>query len=345
MTGICSPARHCVLTCLLAGGIGRDWYRLAYIRRLPASACSNGSPGREGMFPETCEWSTGSWQYPFSEATRLISSRLERIPTNQIGPATTMEAPGFVYAVAQGNSTGLSQRNCITVTLVSNVALTSGATSSFTKLTIAGLQTSMTSSTEAMDLYQDTLSCIGRDGGAPTPGLGILRSGALQTIEQSPKKDQAKYDQAKGTLEFQLDAGQYIQAGELMSFTFALQNPDKVQDNQVFYISGEVFYCDGIGGLCPISSAKQLSIPKTPFAATSKDPKTLKTEPNTFVLKDLGQATLSPDKDNLLFVTLMPNKVPCRAQCLPSHNLRVCLHDLHRVHINACMMQSILTHT
>ncbi len=28
------------------------------------------------MFPETCEWSTGSWQYPFSEATRLISSRL-----------------------------------------------------------------------------------------------------------------------------------------------------------------------------------------------------------------------------------------------------------------------------
>jgi hypothetical protein len=57
------------------------------------------------------------------------------------------------------------------------------------------------------------------------------------------------------------------------------------------------FFCDGIGTLCSIDSAKSISIPKTPLSATSEDPKTLRTEAATFLIKDIGQAHNTPDKD------------------------------------------------
>jgi hypothetical protein len=56
-------------------------------------------------------------------------------------------------------------------------------------------------------------------------------------------------------------------------------------------------FCDGIGGLCSDKTAKPLTIPKTPLSSTSNDPKTLRTEANAFVLKQLGQAHETPDKD------------------------------------------------
>ncbi len=130
----------------------------------------------------------------------------------------------------------------------------------------------MTQSTEAMDLYQDTLSCIGRDSSAPTPGLGILRSGVLQTIEQLLKKDQAKHDQAKGTLEFQLDTGQYIQARELMSFTFALD----VLFHQLLglRVLGVGAFVSGVAKFCAISAhigAGLLSLARRPARETNCD--------------------------------------------------------------------------
>jgi hypothetical protein len=225
----------------LSGGISKDWYRLAYIRRFPADSCSGSKTGREGLFPEACAWKAdASWQYPFASDTKVITTKLDRIPTQMVGPATTMQAPGFVYAVAQGNSTGLGQRNCLTVSLISNVALTSGATATYTKFTISGLGTAQTASTETLDLYQSNAACVGFDNKQPTPGMGTQRSGALQSVAAVPTKDQAKFDKAKGTLEFQLDAGQYIQAGELIAFTFALDNPEAIQDNQKLFIQAEV---------------------------------------------------------------------------------------------------------
>ncbi len=289
------------------GGISRDWYRLAYVRRSPAETCVGGNKGRGGMFPESCAWTaSSSWQFPFAANTKQISTKLERIPVHNIGPATTMQPPGFVYAVVQGNTTGLKQRNCITVTLISNVPLTSGP-NSFTRFTISGLETSTTASTETLDLYQNNKVCVGF-GGNPTPGMGTYRSGALQSVEGVPTKDQAKFDKVKGTLEFQLQAGQYMQAGEMITFTFAVDNPDVVQDNQQLYISTNGYFCDGIGGLCSVSTAKQLVVSKALLKSTSNDPKTLRTEANTFVVRQIGQAHTTPDRDNFLYVTIMANK-------------------------------------
>jgi hypothetical protein len=123
------------------------------------------------------------------------------------------------------------------VTLITNVALISGATASFTRFTISGLETSTSTSTNTLDLYQNNRACVGF-GGLPVPGMGAYRSGALQSVASVPTRDQAKFDKEKGTLEFQLDAGQYIQAGEMLTFTFAVDNPSQIQGNQQLYING-----------------------------------------------------------------------------------------------------------
>jgi hypothetical protein len=155
------------------GGIGKNWYKLAYIRRFSAASCVGGTSDasgrvvRPGMSPETCTFDkaktvaslANSWQVPFDGDTERVvgyqfTSTRQALPTaTGAKPYGTLQAPTFSFAQAKGRTDGPARDNCITVSLIPSVTFVSG--SSATQITIKGLKGSGTSDSDTLQLYQD----------------------------------------------------------------------------------------------------------------------------------------------------------------------------------------------
>eukprot|EP00281_Chroomonas_sp_CCMP1168_P017251 CAMPEP_0206219836 /NCGR_PEP_ID=MMETSP0047_2-20121206/4528_1 /ASSEMBLY_ACC=CAM_ASM_000192 /TAXON_ID=195065 /ORGANISM="Chroomonas mesostigmatica_cf, Strain CCMP1168" /LENGTH=3848 /DNA_ID=CAMNT_0053642399 /DNA_START=64 /DNA_END=11610 /DNA_ORIENTATION=+ len=191
------------------GGIGKNWYKVAYMRRFASSLCSGGTANaaglvtRPGMSPETCSFvrtkSQASlatfWQVPFDGDTeRVVGFQFTTtdgmLPVNKYDqPAGALFAPGFSYAVAEGRTTGPNLDNCITVSLIPTVTMVSG--SSATRITIQGLNGAVTSDNDNLPLFSNSgcssaySALAGSDGlpirnFRPVAGGGVGRPDALK---------------------------------------------------------------------------------------------------------------------------------------------------------------------
>ena len=110
------------------GGIGKNWYKLAYICRFAASLCVGGFTdatarvARPGMSPETCSFDKSktvdslalSWQVPFDcDSERVVryqfTTTRQALPTAKgAKPYGTVQVPTFLYAQAKGFTDGPS---------------------------------------------------------------------------------------------------------------------------------------------------------------------------------------------------------------------------------------------
>ncbi len=155
------------------GGIGKNWYKLAYIRRYRGERCIGGvtnSLGRSirpGMTPETCSAQGAKtktaaslsefWQVPFDGDTERVvwyqfTTTKQKLPTNgAAAPYGTIQTPTFSFAQAKGKTDGPSRDNCITVSLIPSVTFVSGT--SGTQITIGGLKGTGTSDSDNMQLF------------------------------------------------------------------------------------------------------------------------------------------------------------------------------------------------
>jgi len=189
------------------GGIGKNWYKLAYMRRYRNSQCQggvvrgDGKFSRPGMSTETCSMQTDQdlskfWQVPFDGDTeRVVGYRFtttkQMLPVMDGGDvAGTLKIPTFSLAQAKGKTTGMGSDNCITVSLVPTVSMMSG--SSQTQITIEGLMGSGTSDSDTLQLYYDD-SCGSVYSGLPGADTTPIKSFAPvagTTLQGSPSSAQ-----------------------------------------------------------------------------------------------------------------------------------------------------------
>lgn len=135
-------------------------------------------------------------------------------------------------------------------------------------------------------------------------------AGTLQSVQAIPQIDRATWKKETGELKVRVGAGRYIQAGELLRFTFALENPDEIRGNSALYVEASGPSCLHQGGLCLSDSIvdRPVMIPRTLLTNASTDTQTLRAEANTFHTRRVGQAHTDPERSNTLYITLMSNK-------------------------------------
>ncbi len=174
------------------GGIGKNWYKLAYIRRFTGASCQGGASDasgrvvRPGMSPETCTFDktkttaslANSWQVPFDGDTERVVGYQFTSPTRQALPTATgakpygtIQAPTFSFAQARGSTDGRANDNCIIVSLIPSVTFVSG--SSATQITIKGLKGSGTSDSDTLQIYQDDKCASAFTGLVGSNGVAI----------------------------------------------------------------------------------------------------------------------------------------------------------------------------
>lgn len=141
-------------------------------------------------------------------------------------------------------------------------------------------------------------------------GAKLARAGRLQSVQAIPQIDRASWNKEAGELRVRVGAGRYLQAGELLRFTFALENPNEVRGNSALYVQATGPSCLYQGGLCLSDSIadRPVTIPRTLLTNENIDTKTLRAEANTFLIKRIGQAHEDPEKSNTLYITLMANR-------------------------------------
>eukprot|EP00283_Hemiselmis_rufescens_P000758 CAMPEP_0173470394 /NCGR_PEP_ID=MMETSP1357-20121228/77851_1 /TAXON_ID=77926 /ORGANISM="Hemiselmis rufescens, Strain PCC563" /LENGTH=4076 /DNA_ID=CAMNT_0014438669 /DNA_START=54 /DNA_END=12284 /DNA_ORIENTATION=+ len=187
------------------GGIGKNWYKLAYMRRFRNSQCqggvvrADGKFSRPGMNPETCTMQVDQdlskfWQVPFDGDTERIvgyqfTTTTQMLPVAKgAKPAGTLQKPTFSYAQAKGKTTGMGSDNCITVSLIPSVTIMSGSAQS--QITLEGLVGSGTSDTDTLELYSNskctsTYRTLAGSDGQPTknfaPVAGTAAHGTPDT--------------------------------------------------------------------------------------------------------------------------------------------------------------------
>ena len=110
------------------------------------------------------------------------------LPTKRVGPVGTFANPEFVFASSGFSSTGVDAQNCMTVTLISSITITSPASDLTTKLTLSGLQSFSNPSSDALPLYVNRALCL-----AGTIATASLQGGFSAT---------GKWDKEKGESNF-----------------------------------------------------------------------------------------------------------------------------------------------
>jgi hypothetical protein len=194
------------------GGIGKNWYKLAYIRRFSGASCKGGATDatgrmiRPGMSPETCTFDkakttaslANSWQVPFDGDTERVvgyqfTSTRQALPTAKgAQPYGTLQAPTFSFAQAKGRTDGPARDNCITVSLIPSVTFVSGT--SATQITIKGLKGTGTSDSDMLQIYEDDKctsvfkNLVGSNGDAIKsfqPVVGTAATRAPETIQHN----------------------------------------------------------------------------------------------------------------------------------------------------------------
>jgi hypothetical protein len=113
-----------------------------------------------------------------------------------------------------------------------------------------------------------------------------------------------KFSKADGTLTVAITPGYYLQAGELLSFSFKLQNPADVQDSQALTVSASGTYCDSTNTFCSGATDPKLEITDFPIVGKGK---ILETKKPYFETSKIFQASSDPDSLTTIFVTLATN--------------------------------------
>ncbi|EKX33061.1 hypothetical protein GUITHDRAFT_120756 [Guillardia theta CCMP2712] len=279
------------------GGIDEHWYQLANVAVYQASGSSRGCAVRAiSDFPSTpCTSDLLVYQVPFDQYRSVrFGTDLPPIPTRKgAGAVGTVAPPAFVYAAASGNNDGPNQAVCITVTLISSATLYSAGVNP-TTITLTGLTGASTTS-QPVRLFQNKCQC---QGSSPVQDLMPARFRTSTTANTVGSAD----FKADGTLTFQLIPGHYIQAGEVLTFSFSLvtgANPQSSRDLKVS-MSGQACLTNDF---CTLPKSVAITVAPTSFDSSSR------------ILEVVGkklrvsmfQSSSDPGSLTNLFVTLRPN--------------------------------------
>ncbi|EKX34422.1 hypothetical protein GUITHDRAFT_119428 [Guillardia theta CCMP2712] len=279
------------------GGIDEHWYQLANVAVYQASGSSRGCAVRAiSDFPSTpCTSDLLVYQVPFDQYRSVrFGTDLPPIPTRKgAGAVGTVAPPAFVYAAASGNNDGPNQAVCITVTLISSATLYSAGVNP-TTITLTGLTGASTTS-QPVRLFQNKCQC---QGSSPVQDLMPARFRTSTTANTVGSAD----FKADGTLTFQLIPGHYIQAGEVLTFSFSLVtggNPQSSRDLKVS-MSGQACLTNDF---CTLPKSVAITVAPTSFDSSSR------------ILEVVGkklrvsmfQSSSDPGSLTNLFVTLRPN--------------------------------------
>ncbi|EKX37841.1 hypothetical protein GUITHDRAFT_115981 [Guillardia theta CCMP2712] len=282
------------------GGINEEWHQMAFVSvyEKPATTSSDCTGVSLSAFASTtCSTANLVYQVPFDKyKSQRFGSDRPRLPVRkEAGAIGVTKNPTFVYAAAAGNTDGINQAVCITVTIVPSMTIYSSPTSSTpTTLTISGLTGSSTPD-QVTALYQNKCQCESTQAG--------LFPSMFQSISYGNQIGKADFVQGAGTLTFQLLPGMYIQAGEVVIFSFQLKTPGTVSAaSKPISISMSGKYCQ-ISDFCTGSTGQSITLNPITFS------------PSTKILQAVGNKIgarmfqSSSDTGSLsnMFVTLSPN--------------------------------------
>jgi len=313
------------------GGIDETWFKKAWVRTYPAASCSGAGPNRAGLGSETCD--PDATGVVFSTFSRDVSANMQFettndwVPTQHVGPVGTSAKPGFAWLAAAGDATGKGATTCITVTMIPSVAMTSPSGASMTDITISGLTGSDTADTSSLaifaggscskspslsDVHDNSNSiraAVNRAGAAvgqvAAGGIGGTNGGIAltdQIVSPGGKPWQGRWDKADGTLEIRIGAGFSIEAGEVVTFSFQLENSQTAQASREIFAAAKGFYCTS--NLCTTATDATLSVDPTKFSSISS---VLDIREPAFEVARIHQSTSTPGATATITVSLQPN--------------------------------------
>eukprot|EP00960_Hanusia_phi_P002221 63689-Hanusia_phi.AAC.1 len=278
------------------GGIDEKWYQIASISVYAHATGNDCTSGILSEFPSMlCLQENLVYQVPFDQFRSVrFGTDLSPIPVRkEAGAVGDLAPPSFVYAAASGNHDGPNQDLCITITLVSSATIYSEPNNP-TTLYIKGL-TGSASESSLVNLYQNKCQC---EDPATARKLSPPRFGSAEKV---PKVGQATFDTA-GTLAIQLIPGFYIQAEEVLTFSFKLKTGTSVQQSRRMTVEMYGAYCQRFD-FCKKANDAPLLIPTTTFNPCSK---ILEVVGNKARMQ-IFQSTSDPGVSTNVFVTLRPN--------------------------------------
>ncbi|EKX30862.1 hypothetical protein GUITHDRAFT_122931 [Guillardia theta CCMP2712] len=259
------------------GGIDEKWYQLANVAFYQAEGNSLGCAVSDlTSFPSTpCTSEYLVYQVPFDQyrSVRFGTDHPPMPVQKGAGGVGTVAAPAFVYAAAAGNNDGPSQDVCITVTLISSA-------------TIYSVSVNPTQ--------------------FHSPGLSGSATRVATLTSTSPNArtnkvlNQAYFDSA-GTMSFELVPGNYIQAGEVVTFTFKLKTGSNTQASQSLkaVLSGQI--CQN-NDLCTSSTSVSAQM-SNDVSPSSKIIEVVGNKLRTSIF----QSSSDPGSLTHVFVTMTPN--------------------------------------
>jgi hypothetical protein len=110
------------------------------------------------------------------------------------------------------------------------------------------------------------------------------------------------WDQEDGTLKVRIGAGMSIEAGEVVTFSFQLDNSVAAQASREIFAAASGYYCTS--NLCTTATDSTLSVDATKFNAMSS---VLEIREPTFEVARIYQSTSTPGATATITVSLQPN--------------------------------------
>jgi len=217
------------------------------------------------------------------------------LPTKRgLGPVGTFAAPEFVFASTGFSSTGVDAQNCMTVTLVSSITITSPAKNLVTLLTLSGLQSFSNPTSAALPLYVNRALCL-----AGTSATATLQGGFAPM---------GKWDREKGEIVVEISPGYYLVAGQVADFTVSLRSGSQPATNPGPKVSvSDGFYCKD-AGLCDSADRFSMTVNAAADSSVSaRRQRTFETTGPSFDTRKVHQSANDPGQSATISVTLKPN--------------------------------------
>ncbi|KAJ1466929.1 hypothetical protein T484DRAFT_2413052 [Baffinella frigidus] len=294
---------------------------MAWVRQYPFAKCTGGPitvdnlPGLGSDVCKSATFDTNDFkELTFDSAQVTLTTPNSRMSVQRTGAAVN---PTFSLLTAKGKKTGAGSSNCMTVTMISNMALASTDQNKVTSLTIHGLTGSSTASTDTLPLFLDdmcatTLTAEPATGVRVNAGVSVdgttaaarlLQSDLLVSPASIKKAWQAVWQKDDGTVVFEIGEGRSISAGQVVVFSFSLVNGPDFQDSRAISLTANGYYCKT--NLCLSTNTQAVSIPATAFHSSSK---MLQIKAPTFETAVISQSTSDPEQEAIITVTLKANK-------------------------------------
>jgi hypothetical protein len=150
-------------------------------------------------------------------------------------------------------------------------------------------------------------AAVGATGHASTlrAATGVIASKISSPVGDLATGNRAgKFVKADGTLTVAITPGYFLQAGELLVFSFMLQNPPAAQPSQTLTVSATGSYCDATNQFCSGAADQKLDIQDVPVVGKGH---LLESKAPYFATSKIFQASSDPDSLTTIFVTLKPN--------------------------------------